>query len=136
MKLALLLALCLPAWGQHNVGPVGAALTASGAIHADTQPNRVKGNPTNRLWRISLVTVAGASAADWASSLGHYERNALATRLDGRFAARRGALIKAASFGANAAIQAKMPRHRKLWTVLNFAVAGVYAGAAIYNVRQ
>ena len=78
MKLLLLLALCLPAWGQHNVGPVGAALTASGAIHADTQPNRVKGNPTNRLWRISLVTVAGASAADWASSLGHYERNALA----------------------------------------------------------
>jgi len=89
----------------------------------------------DRAWKVSLVTMAGASAADWASSLGHWESNRLASGADGRFAARRGAAIKAATFAASTAIQCKTPRHRKLWTALNFAAAGVYAGVAIRNGR-
>jgi hypothetical protein len=89
----------------------------------------------DRLWKISLVTVAGASAADVASSVGGYERNGMARGEDGRFAVRRGAAIKAGIFGANLAMQTKAKRYRKLATVINFAVAGLYVGAAIHNAR-
>lgn len=89
----------------------------------------------DRLWKASLVAVAGASVADVASSVGGYESNMIARSGDGRFAVRRGIVIKASIFGANLAMQTKAKRYRKLATVINFAVSGLYVGAAVHNAR-
>jgi hypothetical protein len=90
----------------------------------------------DRLWRVSLAAVAGASVADVASSVGGQECNVLAAGRGGRFAVGRGAAIKAGVFGANLAVQTKARRHRKLATIINFAVAGLYTAAAIHNTRE
>lgn len=101
MKLLLLLALCLPAWA----GDVA--------------------------WKVSLVTLDGASAADAASSWGRAEMNPV---LGPRFGP-RGAAIKAGIFAGTAIAQVRTPRHRKAWTVVNFIAAGAIGAVTIRNVR-
>ena len=106
MKLLLLLTLCLPLAAQ------------------------------DRLWRASLVAVAASSAADYASSLGRWERNALLRGADGRFSPVRGVAWKIGPQAALVALQVKTPRYRRLWTVLNFASAGVFGAATVSTVRR
>ena len=85
----------------------------------------------DRVWKVSLGAAGISSAVDAASSWGRPERN---PALGARFGV-RGAIIKVGIFAGTAALQAKMPRYRKAWTVLNFAAAGVSAGVAIRNAR-
>jgi hypothetical protein len=89
----------------------------------------------SRLWRISVAAVAGASAADYATSLGHYERNGLLAGADGRFSPGRAIAFKLGPQAGLLYWQARS-RNKRLWAVVNFAMAGVYGATAVYNRRQ
>ena len=91
----------------------------------------------DRAWKASIVALAGASAADYSSSLGRQEINPLLRGADGRFSPARGLAFKAGVPVAAIVGQAKAPRrYRKLWAVVNFALAAEFTYAAVHNMRQ
>lgn len=113
---------------------IGVALLATPIALAQTDvPRRV---PT--LYRISLISLVGSSAADAATSWGLYEQNRLLANRNDRFHV-RGLSIKigltTGFLTSERAILRSHPRHRKFYTALNFALTGFYAGAAIHNTR-
>jgi hypothetical protein len=109
VRLLLALALCFPLAAQH------------------------------RLWRVSAATYGGAQVADTASSWGRYEGNQLLRSAGGRFGA-RGVVIKAGISGgvllAEWFVLRRHPRAARSLAFVNFASAGVVAGAAFYNSRR
>jgi hypothetical protein len=71
-----------------------------------------------------------------ASSWGRYESNPLLRSSDGRFGA-KGVSIKLLAAGVTLVPQICLRRHQhtqRLFTVINFAQAGLYTGAAIHNM--
>ena len=87
----------------------------------------------DRLWRVSVATSMGASTADFATSLGHYESNRLLADASGRFSPRRAVVFKVLPQAGLLALQSR--NHRRFWTWVNFACAGVFSAAAIHNAR-
>lgn len=103
MRLALLALLCLPLVAQ------------------------------DRLYRVSVVTVAAAHVVDAHSSWGGYEANPLLG--SGRFGGRHAA-IKAAWVAGPLVAQSRMPaKHRRWMTWVNFATAGALMWVAGRNYR-
>ena len=88
-----------------------------------------------RLWKASIVALAGASAADYATSWGHWEGNRLLRGADGRFSPIKGAAWKIGPTVGMVVLQTKTPRYRKAWAVANLCLAGFYAGVAVRNSR-
>lgn len=83
-----------------------------------------------------MAAMVGASAWDAFSSMGKSESNPLLRSSDGNFGG-KGIAIKAGLAGA-----ALLPQYflrdrkdlRKIFTVVNFIDAGVYAGVAAHNM--
>jgi hypothetical protein len=93
-----------------------------------------------RTWKISLAALAGASAADAASSLGRCcEMNPLLAPSNGRFGA-SSALIKAGAVGVELWLQRSLiahhPRLAKPFAIVNFVTAGLLTSVAVHNLRN
>jgi hypothetical protein len=87
------------------------------------------------VWKISIATMLAASAFDAYTSVGKHESNPLLRSSDGNFGG-KGAAIKAGLAGISIAPQIFLrDRHdlRKIFTVVNFASAGLFTGVAIHN---
>lgn len=101
---------------------------------------RVEERPANhrvsRLWMASSIALIAATSADMASSWGRYEANPMLRSADGRFGA-RGVSIKLAITGAMIVpqmfIMRQSPGAQRLFTIANFAQAGLYTSVAIRN---
>jgi hypothetical protein len=91
-----------------------------------------------RLWKISLGVLAGAFAADVATSYGRREMNPLVAGADGRFSG-RGLAIKGALAGATIGTQLLLIKRggagAKPAAYTNLGMAGLLSGAAIYNQK-
>jgi hypothetical protein len=103
----------------------------SNTLIEEPGPRRV-----SRLWVASSIALLAATSADMASSWGRYEANPMLRSADGRFGV-RGASIKLAMAGAIIVPQMffmrRSPRWQRLFTIANFAQAGLYTGVAIRN---
>jgi len=86
-------------------------------------------------WLASLIALNAAQAADVATSYGQAEANPVMRSAGGRFGG-RGAAIKAGTMAGLDLLQAKTPKHRKLWTILNLAAAPVVGYVAARNARR
>ena len=106
---------------------VGAVWCAAGIAQGAERPDR--------WYRVSQVALVGANVADLATSRGHYELNPLVAGRDGRFSLGRGVALKVGYLGGLTLVQGRMPRHRRMWTIANFVVAGAFTGIAIRNGR-
>ncbi len=106
-------------------------LSASLEVHAETR--------AASLWKTSVAVLAGATAADAATSIGRVELNPLLRSADGRFHA-RGVAIKAAITGGAVAAQWLMLRNNskagKYAAAANFAAASLFAGVAARNATN
>jgi hypothetical protein len=88
---------------------------------------------SERLWQASIMAHGGATAFDAASSWNRLERNPL---LGERFRW-QGVTIKSAAFVGTFALQRRTgPRYKKVWTVFNFAAAGMYTVFAVRNLKS
>lgn len=87
----------------------------------------------NRAWTASVVAVASASAADAATSWGLHEVNPILRGSDGRFGA-KSVEIKAGLMAGMIVLEYLTRRqHRKAWTRLNLAAAGMFGVTAYRN---
>ena len=90
----------------------------------------------DRWYRASLIAVGASQAADTASSWGGHELNPVLGT--GRFGGRQVG-IKSAVVGSGIAAQyvavRQYPRHRKVATVVNFALAAATTAVAVRNWR-
>ena len=90
----------------------------------------------DRWYRASLIAVGASQVADTASSWGQYELNPVLGT--GRFGGRQTA-IKSTLVGSVMATQfvdvRRHPRHKRIATIVNFALAGATTGIAIRNWR-
>ncbi|SRR6266404_3594317 len=100
-------------------------LAAAAAIHAE--------EPGRGLYQVSLATMAAGQALDAASSWGRIEANPVLG--SGRHFGAQMTLVKAGGAAAILALQflPGMRKHRKAWTVINFAIGGGSAGVAMIN---
>lgn len=90
-----------------------------------------------RLWKVSMATLAVASAVDAHSSWGKCcESNALLRSPDQRFGS-RAAFIKTAALGGQLSFQAfaakRSKKMRTLFTVLNFGTSVALSAVAAHN---
>lgn len=88
--------------------------------------------------RWSAVAVAAASGADAATSWGRPEAHPGLRGPDGRFGARGLAVKAGVTAGYLVATRLILRRHSdkvRQVAIVDFAVAGVFAGAAVYNYR-
>lgn len=95
-------------------------------------------SPLGKLWRISTVAVAAASAADVHSSWGRTELNPLLRSGNGAFGARALALksgVVAAGLVSQWILLRRHPKAATRAAYGNLAVAGVLAGLAAHNYR-
>lgn len=91
-----------------------------------------------RLWKWSAVVLAGALAADSASSWNRYEANPLLRSADGRFQGGNLALKAGIAGGGLLAqwlILRKRPEAARAASTVNFSAAGLLGGAAIHNLH-
>lgn len=84
--------------------------------------------------RLSLVALAGSTAADAATSWRRHETNPLLAGSDGRFGW-RGVAMKGASFAGMITLDRWMVRHPRFRVVVNFAAAGAFTAMAVRNAR-
>lgn len=102
--------------------------TLAGALHAQQAPPRA--------WRVSVVALAAATAADAASSWDRAERNPL---LGARFGMRALSLklvITGSGLAAQRQLLHRAPRRAGLASVVNFAAAALLSAVACYNARS
>jgi hypothetical protein len=93
-------------------------------------------NRSKTWWKVSMAAMAGASAFDAFSSMGKSENNPLLRSSNGTFGS-KGIAIKAGLAGASLVPQIFLRNRsdlRKVFTVVNFADAGVFAGVAAHNM--
>jgi hypothetical protein len=94
--------------------------------------------PSKTLWWTSVAVLSAASIADVRSSWGRTELNPVLRGPDGRFGA-RGLAVKLSATGAGTFLQwlvvRKRPSTARPLVVMNTALAGMFAGAAIHNSR-
>lgn len=92
-----------------------------------------------RFWKASVVALAGATAADAASSVGRIELNPVLRSADGRFGA-RGIAIKAAISGGAVFAQwlllRKNPEAEKYAATANFLAATTFTSVAFRNATN
>lgn len=86
-----------------------------------------------KVYRWSVVAMAGATALDAASSWGRLEANPLLRGSRGRFGL-QGILLKGAMMTGAVVVQRRLGHH-KAAAISNFATAGAFGGVAIYNFR-
>lgn len=89
----------------------------------------------SKAWIVSSVVLLAASSLDASSSWGKYESNPFLRSDNGRFEA-RGVSIKLGIAGAMLAPQILLRKNHtatKLFTITNFAQAGMYTGISIRN---
>ena len=89
----------------------------------------------SKMWIASSLILLAATSLDASSSWGKYEANPFLRSNDGRFGA-KGFSIKFGIAGAMLAPQLLLRKNRtavKIFTVTNFAQAGMYTGIAIHN---
>jgi len=90
----------------------------------------------DRWYKASVVTAFVAQGTDIASTLGKDEANPILGR--GPFGGRQvGIKLGIFSFGMTAQYVAvrKQPQHKRIATIVNFALAGVTMGVAVRNWR-
>jgi hypothetical protein len=108
-------------------------LTAVAAPAGDAPPRKMK------FWKASALALAGALAADTASSWGRVELNPLVRGGAGRFDARSFG-IKAGIAGGGLALQylllKRAPQAERAAACSNFAAAGVLTYGAVHNVSS
>jgi len=89
-----------------------------------------------KLWKVSLVALAGATTVDAVSSWNRPEANPILRNSNGQFNA-QGVGIKIGLVGTMALAQyflvRKAPRSERAFAVANFAAAGAFGVAAIHN---
>jgi hypothetical protein len=116
-------------------------LVFAAALQAQVQSSQltdVPATPTShlsKLWAVSSFVLLGATSLDAASSWGKYEENPLLRSADGRFGM-KGVSIKLTLAGAMLIPQILFRKNHtatKLFTVTNFAQAGMYGGIAARN---
>jgi hypothetical protein len=91
-----------------------------------------------KLWKLSAVALAVATSVDAHSSWGHMEVNPALRGPNGRFGMRSFAIKGLITGGVLSAQYMMMRNHSKAEryaAVTNFALSGVFAGAAVYNYR-
>lgn len=89
----------------------------------------------SKLWIASSLLLLAATSLDASSSWGKYETNPLLRSSDGRFGA-RGVSIKMGFAAATLAPQFFFRKNRtatRIFTMSNFAQAGIYTGISIHN---
>lgn len=113
-------------------------LSAGAAVQAETVAV-AKERKRSFWWKLSVATLAAATAVDGHSSWGRIEVNPVLRGGDGRFGS-RGVAIKALVFTATAGVQhlllKKHPQAEKPGIVTNFGLAGVLAAAAAVNYSR
>ena len=116
-------------------------LVFAAALPAQCQTSQLTDAPVastphvSKLWVASSMLLLAATSLDAASSWGKYEENPFLRSNDGRFGA-KGVSIKLSLSGAMLLPQFLFRKNRtatKLFTLSNFAEAGVYAGIAARN---
>lgn len=92
----------------------------------------------HRLWNWSIVALAGANAADVATSIGRHELNPVFAGSNGNLNTGRAIEVKCAMTGALVFSQwlftRKHPEMVKPFTVVNFATAATFGGIAAHNL--
>lgn len=95
--------------------------------------------PWRKVWVVSAVALAAATAFDASSSAGRFEANPLLRNSRGEFSASKGIAIKSLITGGTLAVQALLMRKRpdagleKACALVNFAAAGAVTGIAVRN---
>lgn len=101
-----------------------------------SRPNPLAAPAGQRMWKASLLSLAGATALDAASSWGKCEGNSLIAGGGGRFDS-RSLSLKSAAIGGLMAFEhfsgKKHPQLYRLFSATNFAVSG---GLSAYAVRN
>lgn len=106
---------------------------------------RAEDSGVSKLWLGSVGAMAGANIADITTSrslqnsgLGH-ETNGLLTDSYGRFSTPTAIALKGGMIGVIALVELPIirrhPKSARVFSVLNFAFAGVTASAAVHNWR-
>ena len=91
---------------------------------------------SNKMWKISLMSLIGANAADAASSWGKHESNPLLRSSNGTFGV-QGLAVKGAMVGASLIPQymcRNNPKLKKAFTIANFAETGFFSAIALHNM--
>jgi len=100
------------------------------------EPSRRK---ISKLWKVSLVALAGATAVDAASSWNRSEANPILRSSNGQFGT-QGATIKIGLAGAVAVTQyflaRRGPKAKRIAAIANFSAAGAFGAAAVHNWSQ
>ncbi len=131
----LLRCVACPVWAQN---PPAKEFLPAGAASVGLLPNPTDSTQSNdrRLYRISLVAVGAANAADTFSSWGQSEANPLL----GHTFNGQSALIKAGLVGVSFAVERLALRHNPgrygKFAWLNFAIAGGLGTVAVHNVAN
>lgn len=130
----ILLSTVCRVWAEN---PPASAFLPAGAASAELPPNpesSVSKPNGRRLYRISLIAVGAANAADTFSSWGQAEANPVL----GRTFNGQSALIKAGLVGASFAVERLALRHNPSrygkFAWLNLAIAGGLGAVAVHNV--
>jgi hypothetical protein len=95
----------------------------------------VNHHTNSRVWKLSLLALAGATSADALSSWGKQEGNPLLRSSNGTFGL-RGLTIKSGLTGGSFITQYMMrnnPKAQKTFTVLNFAETAMFIALAVHN---
>ena len=104
-------------------------------LRTEGPPNRPVARAP-RLWKVSLIALIAAAAADVATSYGKRELNPTLRGPDGRFGG-RGIAVKSLVTGTALAGQyflvKRAPESGRYATIANFGMAGVFSAAAIHN---
>ena len=123
-----------PAPQPIRLSPNGEAPIAS--LRASRPEWERKEHRAKVLWGISLAALVGASTFDAFSSVGKTEGNPLLRSGDGTFGA-KGIAIKASLTGAGILPQVLFRNRketRRLFTIFNFAEAGMFTAVATRNL--
>jgi len=113
---------------------------AGGGFVRSTAPVELPSHSSRKLWWSSVAALAAVSVLDARSSWGKRELNPLLQGPAGRFSA-RSVEIKTSLVGAGVVFQWLALRHKhhssleKPLSMVNFAAAGLTAGAAVHNMR-
>ena len=93
------------------------------------------------LWRWSVAAVAAGQAADLATSHRGYESNSWLRNESGELATGRAIGIKGGVTAGSALLQVWALRRwpnssaARIFTVVNFGIAGLHGGVAVHNLR-
>lgn len=89
------------------------------------------------VYKISFATLAGATAADFATSVGKRELNPVLAGRNGQFSIGKGIALKSVGLGTSFVLGKTLFRKRpKLAAIVNFAASGAFTYVAYRNLQN